>query len=215
MSKALSFDLWMTLIAGNQQFRCEKCELIRNYFRLNYSDEHILDAFKRADKLLDKLQERFLVQPDCITSWGIVLEEIGLEESSADEINEFLQIYNQLFLDLPPILFDDVEFLFEKLFKIDGLKIYLLTNTILIVGETLDKFLKTTFLKGIQAFYSDSHFPKPDRKAFENLPIRPMIHVGDNLITDGGCTNFGIEFYQIRNNGKTLVDFWRYIEPRL
>ena len=215
MTKAISFDLWLTLIAGNPQFKTEKCELIRNYFRLPYTNEHILKAFKSADNLLDTLQERFLMQPDYLTSWAIVLNEIGIEDTSADEIKAFLKTYNQLFLEFPPILFDDVEFLFEKLDKIGELKLYLLSNTILIVGEVLDKFIKTTILKDIEAFYSDSHFPKPDRRAFEKMTSRPIIHVGDNLVTDGGCTNFGIEFYQLRSNGKSLVDFWQHIEPRL
>ncbi len=203
------------MIAGNPQFKLEKCELIRNYFRLSYSDEHILNAFKSADKLLDKLQERFLMQPDYLTAWAIVLNEIGVEEMSAQEISEFLKTYNQLFLEFPPVLFDDVEFLFEKLSKVEELKLYLLSNTILVVGEVLDKFIKTTVLKNIEAFYSDSHFPKPDGRAFEKLTNKPFVHVGDNLISDGGCANFGIEFYQVRTNGKSLVDFWRYIKPKL
>lgn len=215
MTKTVSFDLWMTLISGNPRFKTEKCELIRNYFRLSRTDEHILNAFKSADKLLDKLQERFLMQPDHLTSWAIVLNEIGLEETSADEIKAFLGIYNRLFLEFPPVLFDDVEPFFEKLFKVDGLKLYLLSNTILVVGETLDKFIKTTVLKDIEAFYSDSHFPKPDRRAFEALPSKPSIHVGDNLTTDGSCENVGIEFYQVRADGKSLADFWQYIKPRL
>lgn len=215
MSKAISFDLWLTLISGNPQFRQKKCELIRNYFRLMCSDEYILNAFKRADKLLDKLQERFLIQPDYITSWAIVLEEIGIEKTNVDEIIAFLQTYNQLFLEYPPVLYDDVEFLFEKLINVKDLELYLLTNTILIVGDVLGKFLKTTILKDIEAFYSDSHFPKPDSRAFETLTTKPIIHVGDNLITDGCCLNFGIEFYQVRSNGKSLVDFWRHIELRL
>lgn len=215
MMKAISFDLWMTLIAGNPQFKLEKCELIRNYFRLRYSDEHILNAFKSADKLLDKLQEHFLMQPDYLTSWAIVLNEIGIEDTSADEIKAFLEIYNQLFLEFPPVLFDDVNLCFEKLVRVKGLKLYFLSNTILVVGEILDKFIKTTALKDIEAFYSDSYFPKPDRRAFETLANKPMIHVGDNLITDGSCENVGIEFYQVRTNGKSLTDFWQYVKPRL
>jgi FMN phosphatase YigB (HAD superfamily) len=215
MQKVVSFDLWITLIGRNPQFKHEKCELIRNFFRVPYSDDHILEAFQRADRLLDRLQERFLMQPHHLTSWAIVLDEIGLNGTSSDEIEAFLRIYNQLFLEFQPILLDDVGFLFDKLFKIEELKLYLISNTILVPGEILDKFVKTTILKDIEAFYSDSHFPKPDKRAFEMLTSKPMIHVGDNLITDGGCANFGIEFYQVRTNSKSLVDFWEYLEPRL
>ena len=73
MIKAISFDLWMTLIGGNPQFKREKYSLLRSYFGLSYSDEHFADAFKHADRLIDKLQERFLMQPDNLTSWAIVL----------------------------------------------------------------------------------------------------------------------------------------------
>jgi FMN phosphatase YigB (HAD superfamily) len=215
MQKSVSFDLWRTLIDGNPQFKREKCELIRNYFRVSYPDHHILDAFQTADQLLDKLQERFLVQPQHLTAWAIVLNTIGLNGTNSDEIKDFLRIYNQLFLEFQPVLLDDVAFLFEKLFKIEGLKLYIISNTILVLGETLDKFIKTTILKDIEAFYSDSQFPKPDKRAFEKLITKPMIHVGDNLTTDGGCANYGIEFYQVRTNGKSLVDFWEYIKPRL
>ena len=215
MTKAISFDLWKTLISKNLKFNREKCKLIRKSFRLSASDDYILNAFKRSDKLLDRLQEQFLIQPDCLTSWAIVLDEIGLQNTNAGKIEAFVQNYNQLFLEFQPVLFDDVEFLFEKLFKIEKLKLYLLSNTILVGGEILDKFIKTTILKNIEAFYSDSYFPKPDSRVFEMLTNKPMIHVGDNLLTDGSCTKLDIEFYQVRSNGKSLVDFWQYIEPKL
>lgn len=215
MRNAISFDLWVTLIKRNPKFKKEKCELIRSFFKIADSDEKILNAFTRADKLLDDLQEKFLLQPDRLTSWAIVLREIGIERSSVEEIKSFVQAYDQLFLEHPPILFDDVEWLFEKLFKFEQLDLYILSNTILIIGETLDKFIKTTCLKEIKAFYSDRHFPKPDCRAFEMFGNRPFVHVGDNIIADGKCTDFGVEFYQVRTNGKSLEDFWQYIEPRL
>lgn len=215
MRKAISFDLWVTLINGNPKFKKEKCELIRNYFKVTGNDEKILNAFIKADKLLDNLQEKFLLQPEHLTAWAVVLHEIGIEQTSVEEIKLFLQTYNRLFLEYPPILLDDVEWLFEKLFKIERLDLYILSNTILVIGETLDKFVKTTCLREIKAYYSDTHFPKPDCRAFETLGNRPFIHVGDNIIADGKCKDFGVEFYQVRTNGKSLKDFWQYIEPRL
>lgn len=215
MVKAVSFDLWMTLIDGNPQFKREKYQLIRSYFGLDYSDDHLANAFRQADTLLDRLQERFLVQPDNLTSWAIVLEAIGLEETSADEIATFLQRYNELFLEFPPLLFEDAKFLCERLFNVENLKLFILSNTILVTGKTLDKFLKTTILKEIPAFYSDSHFPKPDRRAFERLPTKPSLHIGDNLVTDGSSARCGIQFYQVRTNGKSLIDCWHFIESNL
>lgn len=215
MSKAISFDLWVTLIAGNPQFKKEKCSLIRRYFALDLSDEEILEAFKRADLLLDKIQEKFLIQPEYYTAWSVVLNEIGLKCTTSAKIKSFLRIYNQLFLEYPPILLDDAQALFKKLLEIKHLEICLLSNTILVQGKTLDKFIKTTVLKEVKAFYSDTYYPKPDERAFKNLGIKPFLHVGDNLIADGSCEDFGIEFYQVRTNGKTLEDFWQYIKPRL
>lgn len=215
MSKAISFDLWRTLIVGNSQFKDGKCELIRNYFKLDKTDEEILDSFVRADWLLDKMQEKFLIQPEHLTAWAVVLSEVGIERTNGDEINEFLRLYNELFLRFPPVLFDDVEWLFEKLFKITDLDLYILSNTILIKGEILEKFIKTTLLKEITGFYSDTHFPKPDCRAFDFPGAKPFIHVGDNIVADGNCTNFGIEFYQVRSNGKSLKDFWQDNKSRL
>lgn len=215
MSKAISFDLWRTLIVGNPQFKDGKCELIRNFFKLDRTDEEILDSFVRADFLLDKIQEKFLVQPEHLTAWAIVLSEIGIEQTSGEEIKRFVRLYNKLFSEFPPVLFDDVEWLFEKLFKITGLDLYILSNTILIKGETLEKFIKTTVLKSIKGFYSDTHFPKPDCRAFDFVGNKPFVHVGDNVTADGNCKNFGIEFYQVRSNGKSLKDFWRDFKTRL
>ena len=86
MNKAISFDLWQTLIGGNPKFKEEKCELIRSYFSIDKSDREILDSFVRADKLLDKIQEKFLIQPELITSWAIVLCEIGIEQTNPADI---------------------------------------------------------------------------------------------------------------------------------
>lgn len=207
--------MWITLIERNPNFKREKCELIRRFFNLNKTNVEILASFVRADALLDKVQEKFLVQPEYITSWAVVLKEIGIEQTNIKDIKSFLQLYNQLFLEYPPVLLDDVQWLFEKLFKIRRLDLYILTNTILIPSETLDKFIKTTILREIKTFYSDTFFPKPDARAFQTLENKPFIHVGDNVFADGKCTDFGIEFYQVRTNGKTLLDFWQYIKERL
>lgn len=215
MNKAISFDLWQTLIGGNPKFKEEKCELIRSYFSIDKSDREILDSFVRADKLLDKIQEKFLIQPELITSWAIVLCEIGIEQTNPADIERFLEIYNQLFLEFPPVLFDDVEWLFEKLVKFERTDSYILSNTILVQSQTLQKFIETTVLKEITTFYSDTHFPKPDCRAFEVFENKPFIHVGDNIITDGNCINSGIEFYQVRTNGKSLKDFWQHINTEL
>lgn len=213
MNKAISFDLWQSLISGNPQFKLEKCELIRKFFNLDKSDREILDSFVRADKLLDKVQEKFLIQPELFFSWAIVLSEIGIEKSNPAEIESFLEIYNRLFLEFPPVLFDDVEWFFEKLRNDGTTDSYILSNTILVRSETLQKFINTTILKEVTAFYSDTHFPKPDCRAFEVFENKPFIHVGDNVYADGNCVNSGIEFYQIRTNGKTLKDFWQFINP--
>ena len=113
MNKAVSFDLWVTLIGRNPNFTREKCELIRRFFKLDKTDTEILASFVRADELLDKMQEKFLVQPESITAWAIVLSEIGVEQTNVEEIKSFLQLYNQLFLDHPPILLEDTKWLFE------------------------------------------------------------------------------------------------------
>lgn len=215
MNKAISFDLWVTLIRRNPQFKTQKCELVRRFFKVNNTDEEILGAFTRADRVLDNLQESVLVQPDRLESWALVLGEIGIENIKIGDIERFVPVYNELFLKYPPILIDDVEWLFERLFKIDQLNLYILSNTILTTGETLDKFIATTCLRDIEAFYSDAHYPKPHGRAFEMHGNKPFIHVGDNVIADGKCANFGIEFYQVRTNGKSLRDFWEYIKPRL
>ena len=215
MVKAISFDLWQTLIRGNPQFKKEKCELIRNFFNLHKTDPEILESFVRADKLLDKIQEKFLIQPEYITSWAIVLTELGIEQTNIEKVRKFLQAYNRLFLEFPPVLFDDVEWLFEKLLKYRHLELYILSNTILVQSRALEKFIKTTPLREIKAFYSDTHFPKPDCRAFEIFENKPVIHVGDNIFADGNCQNFGVEYYQVRTNGKSMKDFWQYIKTRL
>lgn len=215
MRKAISFDLWMTLIDGNPAFKREKYNLIRDFFELDYPDEHLANAFRRADKLLDRVQERYLIQPEKLTAWAIVLHEIGLAETRGDQIASFLEFYNQLFLEHPPLIFDDAQFLFEKLLAAENYQLFILSNTILVTGETLDKFLQTTILNNIPAFYSDSFYSKPDRRAFEMLPAKPFLHVGDNPITDGGAAQFDIEFYQVRTNGKTLIDFWQFLNSNV
>ena len=211
----ISFDVWRTLISGNPLFRREKCALIRSHFGLSCSDEIIGTGFIRADMLLDKMHECFLLQPDYLTAWAIVLHEIGVTATNRDDLHEFLHRYNQLFLAYPPLLFDDVPWLFEQLANVSLVQPVLLSNTLLILGATLDAFLKTTVLKEIAAFYSDSHYPKPDGRAFLFEGRRPVLHVGDNPATDGKCALYGIEFYQVRSNGKSLKDFWDYFAPRL
>jgi putative hydrolase of the HAD superfamily len=215
MTKAFSFDLWGTLIRSNPQFKPEKSALIRDFFRLDRTDEQIHQAFVRADLILDNLQENFCLQPDLLTAWGVVLNEIGLKKSEPEEIKNFLNLYHRKFLEFPPMFFDEVADLFDKLKRINDLELFVLSNTILVVGEVLDLYLQNTPLKNLKTFYSDRHFAKPDRRAFELLPVKPLVHIGDNLVTDGACQKFGIEFFQVHRNGKNLMDFWEFIKPRL
>lgn len=198
--KAISFDFWGTLMVSNPTFKKEQVKLAQEFTSLN--ETRWLLAKNSAKKELDDLVEKTGIHPPRMNTYTKLLSTFNLQE-----IKDFINYSNELFLKYPPLLrepeTDIVSILREKDYRV-----YISSNTVLIYGDVLSKVIFDNF--GIirkNCNFSDEVGVSKPRKEMFDFNIKPTWHIGDNLITDGASENFGIKHYHInqQQNFKTFL----------
>lgn len=196
MTKIISLDFWDTLGRSNSTFKSEQFKIARQYEpTLTFSE--FLTRFKSTKEFTNNTVEATGFHPHrnelyrhMFPSWSQMI------------MQEFINYSDMLFLQYPP---SRVEKMFEyvKDWKDKGYLLYVSSNTIFIHGEVLSKVIFDLYgiVKSNCKFSDEVGFSKPHPEMF-NFSNRPDIHIGDNIKTDGACTEFGIEFLNV----ETLID---------
>lgn len=204
MVKAVSFDFWETLYTPNAEFRIQQAELFREFLP-NLSVEEWANRRKQLKAELDILAE----------TKGNVIPRLHafqrvLKELSKFRVQEFVDMSDDLFLMYPPI--PTTAMLAAQGLEQDGFRIFISSNTIFIGGDVLIEVLKNDLdsILATHCNFSDvERCAKPDLRMFEfSIGGKPLVHIGDNLETDGACVKVGIPFihYNKRENLKVLID---------
>lgn len=211
----ISFDVWGTLITHNPEFKNVKNDLIRKYSTRNpvfLTDNQINDQIKAIKKTHDTIIEIYGTQPSV---YHLFAELAFWFQISPSDLDKFMEEYQQAFLNTPPTLYDENTLDVLCQLNAEGHKLYISSNTLFIKGNTLSKALEKLGVCG---------YPKPITAArfSDNLgcskPHHNMFyhgsdyHVGDNPKTDGSCVSFGIKFFEINSNDKTIKDFYEHIQ---
>lgn len=196
--KAISFDLWGTLIRSNPEFSKAQESLVKEFTEIENWKE-----LKENAKVYISSQELLGIHVD---RDKILRPLLNL---SLKDYRSFIEYSNELFLKNPPLLkdFDVVSILRDK-----GYRCYISSNTTFIYGDTLAKVVYDNFgiIKNNCNFSDELGVSKPNEQMF-NFQIKPTYHIGDNLITDGASENFGIEHYHINSeqNFNTFLEHAR------
>lgn len=190
-NREISFDLWGTLIVSNPEFKANQKILVNKL-------DPTIDVNK-WEQYLKEVKAKFNFQ---VEREGIhcdrkeIYKEVFINQSEA-EIDDFIQQSDELFLKYPPLL-KDKSFDIIAYLKARDIQCYICSNTVLIYSNVLLPVVYNYFK--IMAQYC--HFSdvlgtsKPNMRMFD-FPFKPDFHVGDNLITDGSCINYDINFYHI------------------
>ncbi len=213
--KHLSFDLWLTLIKSNPEFKIKRDLLFKEYFEINCSLEEVSRIVRYYDVLCNNTNEKTGLNIETFEIYLLILNALNVSiiEIDIKKLKDFYTETEFLFLQFKPdLIYPNIHFLFNEITDKEK-TISILSNTGFIKGFTLRKLLIHYGLEHYFSFqiYSDeTGFSKPNYKMFElvydqienkNLiQKRDILHIGDNEIADySGAINFGFNALLIKN----------------
>jgi len=214
--KHISFDLWLTLIKSNPEFKARRDFMFYELFNpCNFSLEEVSAIIRRVDISSNQISEITQIHVPCERMIYDILKDLVNEEIEYSTILTVKNRIQSLFIQYPPSLYDkDTAEVLSDLFNLDCI-LNILSNTGFITGRTLDTVLTSLRIRKYFRFaiYSDEiKVSKPNSAMFDKVSalspyrLKDIIHVGDNLQADGASEQSGIEYFQINSNNKTIID---------
>lgn len=214
--KHISFDLWLTLIRSNPEFKIKRSRLLAEFFDIPHDINYINNTIKKFDVLFNQISEITGKHVHKDQIWLVILNDLGyhIEMLSQQKLEEFNELTEQLFWENSPVLIDENTDKILSTLTEHGITISLLSNTGFIKGHLLRKLLAAWNLDrhfSFQLYSDETGYAKPGREAFECLyssiqKINPanktdILHIGDNKIADEeGAQKFGFSTLLISPN---------------
>lgn len=204
-----SFDLWMTIIRSNPEFKPKRNVLLKNYFDVKKPIEDVANAVRYYDVLFNTISEKTGNHIEREEVFYLILNnlDVNINDISSKDLAEFFKQADQLFLNyLPQLIWKDVESTLLQI-KEANKTANILSNTAFIHGNSLRIVLKELGLYDYFSFmiFSDEvGVSKPNIKIFEYLYSETLklkkveknkiLHIGDNPIADvNGARDFGVD----------------------
>lgn len=201
---AISFDLWMTLIRSNPNFKAARNEMVFKQFNPNHkSIEEVSNIIRDIDVRCNHLAEKSGQHISSKTMWSLIFRKLNhpLEVDSLKQVDNNTQMLFNLF---PPVNYDsDTLPTLEKLMRKN--RLYVVSNTGFIAGKTILNSIDSEIIALINDwnFSDEKGISKPNKDLFFS---KVDLHVGDNPIADGGCEKLGISFFHINTNNRSIKD---------
>lgn len=211
----LSFDLWLTLIRSNPEFKQKRNLLFKDFFEINASIERVTEVVRYYDVLCNNINEKTGLNLSTYEIYYLILNalDVNLSTNGTEKLAEFYNETEVLFFNYKPeLIFPDIKLQFEEIIA-QGKSINILSNTGFIKGRSLKKLLSYYELADSISFqiYSDEvGFSKPNLEIFQlvfdqvnnskKVQKSEILHIGDNSIADyNGAVNFGFEAHLLKN----------------
>jgi putative hydrolase of the HAD superfamily len=221
--KHYSFDLWLTLIKSNPQFKKERTLYFYNHFNSKGKTlEEVTVIFRQVDLMCNAVNER---TGGNIDSEEMYLMVISLVNDNAFPLKEvdLVALYNEmellLFTYIPVIYDKDTVRVLKCIKEKAGNTLSLLSNTGFIKGRTLRKVLQQIELDtyfDFQVYSDEVGASKPGAIIFQQLvsqvlalrgaiDLQEIVHIGDNALADiEGAKAAGISSVLINSNQTTI-----------
>ena len=211
MIRFISFDLWLTLIKSNPDFKKKRAELIADKFNpggLTLSS--VFDIIQNIDRACDKMNERTGEKVATEFMYHKILERLGFNsDKSQDLLLEIKLNVNKLFLEYKPLMLNDNIYTMLIQLKREGYLLNISSNTGFIEGACLMKLFEVIDIDSFFDFavFSDEiNASKPSPVFYEyvfnniNGKKNEVIHIGDNYLADyRGAMEFGFNALLIRD----------------
>jgi len=209
-----SFDLWLTLIRSNPEFKNKRNLLFKDFFEIDSSIERVSEVVRYYDVLCNNINEKTGLNLSTYEIYYLILNalEVDLSLNDVNRLGEFYQETETLFFNYKPeLIFPHIKLQFEEIVN-EGKSINILSNTGFIKGKSLRKIISYYELDSSIDFqiYSDEvGFSKPNNEVFQlvfdqvnklrKTEKKDILHIGDNSIADyNGAVNFGFEAHLLK-----------------
>ena len=209
-----SFDLWLTLIRSNPEFKNKRNLLFKDFFEIDSSIERVSEVVRYYDVLCNNINEKTGLNLSTYEIYYLILNalEVDLSLNDVNRLGEFYQETETLFFNYKPeLIFPHIKLQFEEIVN-EGKSINILSNTGFIKGKSLRKIISYYELDSSIDFqiYSDEvGFSKPNNEMFQlvfdqvnelrKTEKKEILHIGDNSIADyDGAVNFGFEGHLLK-----------------
>ncbi len=210
----LSFDLWLTLIKSNPEFKKKRNILFKDFFEVDFSIEKVTEIIRYYDLLCNNINEKSGLNIDTFEIYYLVLNDlnVNVSEIEIDRLSEFYKEAEILFMKFKPnLIYPKIQLLFKEIVEQEK-TISILSNTAFIKGFTLRKLLLHYELDNYFSFqiYSDeTGFSKPSKEIFQlvhneitslkSIEKKEVLHIGDNKIADyDGAIKYGFDALLIK-----------------
>uniref|UniRef100_UPI0040473C27 HAD family hydrolase n=1 Tax=Flavobacterium sp. TaxID=239 RepID=UPI0040473C27 len=139
----ISFDLWLTIIKSNPEFKSKRNQLFKDFFNIESSIVEVSQKIRYFDLLCNKINEKTGLNIDTFEIYYLILSslDVNIEVIDTNVLTDFYLKTEELFLEYKPqLLFENIKELFEEI-KNNGTTMNILSNTAFIKGTTLRKIL--------------------------------------------------------------------------
>lgn len=232
--KHYSFDLWLTLIKSNPQFKVERAKYLHGHFNPTKMPLEVVSIIiKEVDEMCNRINEIYGGSINALEMYLMVLHrlEFPIHTMSKMDVIAVYHYIEGIFLKYPPVFFSEDTLPTLLKLREKHCTMSILSNTGFIMGSTIDKVLDKHLvlptgesLRNLFLFilYSDElGVSKPNKMAFDFakklytqrtgtvIPVGQMIHIGDNHKADGrGAKEAGLSSQMINaeNEPFTIKD---------
>ncbi len=217
--KHFSFDLWLTLIRSNPEFKKERIRhFTLNYNSFNKTEFEIKVIFETVDKMCNAINQKTggNICTDELYLMTLYLINEGNLELQKIELNQLKLEMEFLFFKYPPIpIYESILNELMDLKKRTKATFNISSNTAFIEGKLLRILLNDigfTPLFEFQLYSDEIGFSKPNlafySKMYSEVKLLhkqlnkiEIVHIGDNIIADiEGAKSFGINAIDINKH---------------
>lgn len=211
--KHISFDLWLTLIRSNPEFKTKRNLLFRDFFAIDKPIAEVAAVIRKFDILINGINEKVTRNFDTYEIYCLILDALDVDLGSYQhqQLEAFYDQSEALFIQYKPLLLDDNLPSFLKQLHDRGKTMNILSNTAFIKGRTLRPILADYGLGqyfSFQAYSDETGFSKPGIAMYEHayhhikqlgaIEKHEVLHVGDNVVSDhDGALAYGFDAHLI------------------
>lgn len=203
--KHYSFDLWLTLIKSNPEFKQKRAEYFFKHFnRKKLSLDRVIEIIRNVDIMCNTVNECTGRSIDAFEMYAMILHKLEYDMSQIGT-SELVSIYHncdQIMQHYPPEIYSEETI--PSLIKLKelGASLSILSNTGFIKGQSLKSHLQRLNIAHLFDFmiFSDQvDLSKPSVELFEFMIIKSrhlhqhILHIGDSVSADKvGANKAGI-----------------------
>nr|WP_322625437.1 HAD family hydrolase [uncultured Flavobacterium sp.] len=211
----ISFDLWLTLIKSNPDFKPKRNQLFKDYFAINKPIEEVAAVIRHYDVLTNTINEKVCRNFHTNEIYYLILSALGADINVIDAsmLNAFYTETEKLLLQYKPVLLHDNILALLQHFQAEGKTVNILSNTAFIKGSSLRKVLDYHEIGqyfAFQAYSDETGYSKPATEMYQyaydnirnlgNILKNEVLHIGDNVISDyDGAIKFGFDAHLLTN----------------